>query len=197
MKGRDVLDTCLAMPMELYLVSSTVESPLSAVFHETLEGLQAGTFRTKEQAAYALQATCPATAASPPTTHRTPTTAELGRVRPATKCCRSPAGIALLRHVAPTMVGTRMPRGPWAVVLLTLQRLKPPSHPEGHSLMSLSIHICRGVVRYLENTMSYRLYLYPRCKKTGASSLICLGFHRSLVGGISRHDHADAAFFRC
>ena len=41
----------------------------------------------------------------------------------------------------------------------------------------------RDIVRYLENTCQTKLY--PRYKKTGASSLIRLGFHRSLIGGIA------------
>ena len=43
--------------------------------------------------------------------------------------------------------------------------------------------VLRSVVRYLENTLQCEFY--PRYKKTNASSLIRLGYHRSLVGGIS------------
>lgn len=41
----------------------------------------------------------------------------------------------------------------------------------------------RNVVQYLESTA--RTKLYPRFKKSGASSLVRLGFHRSLVGGVA------------
>ena len=41
----------------------------------------------------------------------------------------------------------------------------------------------RGIVRYLEGTMQCQLF--PRYKKTCASSLVRLGFHRTLVGGIA------------
>lgn len=43
--------------------------------------------------------------------------------------------------------------------------------------------VLRSVVRYLENTL--QCFFSPRYKKTNASSLVRLGFHRSLVGGIS------------
>ena len=43
--------------------------------------------------------------------------------------------------------------------------------------------VLRSVVRYLENSL--QCSFFPRYKKTNASSLIRLGFHRSLIGGIS------------
>lgn len=41
----------------------------------------------------------------------------------------------------------------------------------------------RAVVRYLDNTLTEPMI--PKYKKTGASSLVRLGFHKSLVGGIN------------
>lgn len=41
----------------------------------------------------------------------------------------------------------------------------------------------RGIVRYLEGTMQCQLF--PRYKKTCSSSLVRLGFHRTLVGGMA------------
>lgn len=55
---------------------------------------------------------------------------------------------------------------------------KPEFRGLGHQTSAF-----RAVVRHLENTS--RCHLYPRYKKTGASSLIRLGFHRSLIGGIA------------
>ena len=40
----------------------------------------------------------------------------------------------------------------------------------------------RAVVRYLDNTLPEPIV--PKYKKTGASSLVRLGFHKSLIGGI-------------
>ena len=47
-----------------------------------------------------------------------------------------------------------------------------------HSLKKQATNL-RNIVRFLEHTM----HIYPRYKKTGASSPVNLGFHRSLVGG--------------
>lgn len=41
----------------------------------------------------------------------------------------------------------------------------------------------RAVVRYLENRG--KTQLYPQCKKTGASSLVQLGLHGCLIGGLA------------
>ena len=41
----------------------------------------------------------------------------------------------------------------------------------------------RAIVRYLDNTLPTSLI--PKYKKTGASSLVRLGFHKSLVGGVA------------
>ena len=54
--------------------------------------------------------------------------------------------------------------------------------PECRSLWHQA-NTLRAVVRYLENTLQQSLF--PKYKKTGASSLVRLGFHKSLVGGIS------------
>ena len=40
-----------------------------------------------------------------------------------------------------------------------------------------------AIVRYLDNTLPTPLI--PKYKKTGASSLVRLGFHKSLVGGVA------------
>ena len=53
--------------------------------------------------------------------------------------------------------------------------------PEVRSLWHQA-HNFRAVVKYLESSTGTKLY--PRYKKTGASTMIRLGFHRSLVGGI-------------
>lgn len=55
---------------------------------------------------------------------------------------------------------------------------KPEFRGLGHQTSAF-----RAVVRYLENTTGHKLF--PRYKKSGASSLIRLGFHRSLTGGIT------------
>ena len=59
---------------------------------------------------------------------------------------------------------------------------KPDSRSLWHQANTL-----RAVVRYLENTLQQSLFpkLFPKYKKTGASSLVRMGFHKSLVGGIS------------
>ena len=55
----------------------------------------------------------------------------------------------------------------------------------------------RNVVQYLESTA--RTKLYPRYAKTGASTMVRLGFHRSLIGGIAsrpklpQREHARAS----
>ena len=54
--------------------------------------------------------------------------------------------------------------------------------PEVRSLWHQATNF-RHVVQYLEHTA--KVQLYPRYKKTGASTLVRLGFHRSLVGGIA------------
>lgn len=54
--------------------------------------------------------------------------------------------------------------------------------PEARSVWHQANNL-RAVVRYLENTL--QCSLFPRYKKTGASSLIRLGYHTRLVGGIS------------
>ena len=41
----------------------------------------------------------------------------------------------------------------------------------------------RALVEYLQSSTGQRLY--PRCKKSGASTMIRMGYHRSLVGGIT------------
>lgn len=55
---------------------------------------------------------------------------------------------------------------------------KPDFRGLGHQTSAF-----RAIVRYLENTSGHRLF--PRYKKTGASSLFRLGFHRSLIGGVA------------
>ena len=54
--------------------------------------------------------------------------------------------------------------------------------PEARSIWHQANDL-RSVVRYLENTLQCQLF--PRYKKTGASSLVRLGYHPRLVGGIS------------
>ena len=65
--------------------------------------------------------------------------------------------------------------------------------PEVRSLWHQA-HNLRAVVKYLESSTGQ--YLYPRFKKTGASTMIRLGYHRSLTGGIAsrpRLPQADLA----
>lgn len=63
--------------------------------------------------------------------------------------------------------------------------------PEARSIWHQANNL-RSVVRYLENTL--RCQLYPRYKRTGASSLLRLGYHPRLIGGISsRPSFSDAA----
>ena len=54
--------------------------------------------------------------------------------------------------------------------------------PEVKSLWHQATNF-RNVVQYLESTAGVQLY--PRFKKTGASTMVRLGFHRSLIGGIA------------
>lgn len=54
--------------------------------------------------------------------------------------------------------------------------------PEVRSLWHQA-HNFRAVVKYLESSTG--CHLYPRYKKTGASTMVRLGFHRSLTGGIA------------
>ena len=54
--------------------------------------------------------------------------------------------------------------------------------PEARSIWHQANNL-RAVVRYLENTLQCQIF--PRYKKTGASSLVRLGYHPRLVGGIS------------
>ena len=63
--------------------------------------------------------------------------------------------------------------------------------PEARSIWHQANNL-RAVVRYLENAL--KCQLYPRYKKTGASSLIRLGYHPRLIGGVSaRPSFPDAA----
>ena len=54
--------------------------------------------------------------------------------------------------------------------------------PEVKSLWHQA-HNFRAVVQYLESTM--KCHLYPPYKKTKASTVVRMGFHRSLTGGIA------------
>ena len=54
--------------------------------------------------------------------------------------------------------------------------------PEARSIWHQANNL-RAVVRYLENMLQCQLF--PRYRKTGASSLVRLGYHPRLVGGIS------------
>lgn len=64
--------------------------------------------------------------------------------------------------------------------------------PDSKKCLWHQARVVRSVVRYLENSL--QCSFFPRYKKTNASSLVRLGFHRSLVGGISARPflpHAD------
>lgn len=70
-----------------------------------------------------------------------------------------------------------------------------PAHPFGFSSPEVSLQKLevrslwhqatnfRNVVQYLESTSKEKLY--PRYAKTGASTMVRLGYHCSLVGGIA------------
>ena len=70
-----------------------------------------------------------------------------------------------------------MPRSPYDFKSEEVQVLPPARH----SLKQQATHL-RNAVRFLEHTMQCNMF--PRHPKVGASSLVNLGFHRSLVGGI-------------
>lgn len=73
--------------------------------------------------------------------------------------------------------GEKLPK-PYPFLSTEAQIQKPESRSLWHQANTL-----RAVVRYLENTLQQPLF--PKYKKNGASSLVRMGFHKSLVGGIS------------
>ena len=73
--------------------------------------------------------------------------------------------------------GEKLPK-PYPFLSEEAQIQKPESRSLWHQANTL-----RAVVRYLENTLQQPLF--PKYKKSGASSLVRMGYHKSLVGGIS------------
>lgn len=79
----------------------------------------------------------------------------------------------------------------FAIRLITYDSAEASIQPKASRSLCNQASTLRGIVRYLENTMQCQIF--PRYKISCASSLVRLGFHRSLVGGISSRPNLPMA----